>query len=100
MTRPPPRSTRTDTLFPYTTLFRSTVGADQPRDPAGFCGEVRFVDSHDAAEADNRVLDLKEWHGRVPPRAAPRCHGHPDRRPGARHATRAPAVSDVVRPSL
>src|SRR3546814_4428492 len=23
MTRPPPRSTRTDTLFPYTTLFRS-----------------------------------------------------------------------------
>src|SRR3546814_11800382 len=25
MLRPPPRSTRTDTLFPYTTLFRSTV---------------------------------------------------------------------------
>src|SRR3546814_2088771 len=25
MTRRPPRSTRTDTLFPYTTLFRSTV---------------------------------------------------------------------------
>src|SRR3546814_16328850 len=24
MTRRPPRSTRTDTLFPYTTLFRST----------------------------------------------------------------------------
>src|SRR3546814_6383986 len=24
MNRPPPRSTRTDTLFPYTTLFRST----------------------------------------------------------------------------
>src|SRR3546814_5400041 len=27
MIRRPPRSTRTDTLFPYTTLFRSTVGA-------------------------------------------------------------------------
>src|SRR3546814_12230378 len=26
MTRRPPRSTRTDTLFPYTTLFRSTIG--------------------------------------------------------------------------
>src|SRR3546814_10696763 len=26
MIRPPPRSTRTDTLFPYTTLFRSTSG--------------------------------------------------------------------------
>src|SRR3546814_5741494 len=25
--RRPPRSTRTDTLFPYTTLFRSTLGA-------------------------------------------------------------------------
>src|SRR3546814_19054166 len=30
--RRPPRSTRTDTLFPYTTLFRSTVreAADSP----------------------------------------------------------------------
>src|SRR3546814_14756196 len=26
MIRAPPRSTRTDTLFPYTTLFRSTGG--------------------------------------------------------------------------
>src|SRR3546814_5835091 len=25
MKRPPPRSTRTDTLFPYTTLFRSAL---------------------------------------------------------------------------
>src|SRR3546814_12417512 len=39
MTRRPPRSTRTDTLFPYTTLFRSQqqpplvdlVGADRGR---------------------------------------------------------------------
>src|SRR3546814_1848855 len=29
MIRRPPRSTRTDTLFPYTTLFRS-LGADAP----------------------------------------------------------------------
>src|SRR3546814_11707502 len=27
MKRPPPRSTRTDTLFPYTTLFRSIESA-------------------------------------------------------------------------
>src|SRR3546814_20016329 len=27
MIRPPPRSTRTDTLFPYTTLFRSRIGS-------------------------------------------------------------------------
>src|SRR3546814_2398418 len=35
MIRRPPRSTRTDTLFPYTTLFRShrwrTVGDEMPR---------------------------------------------------------------------
>src|SRR3546814_19437777 len=29
MIRRPPRSTRTDTLFPYTTLFRSTVTPDR-----------------------------------------------------------------------
>src|SRR3546814_1120347 len=29
--RRPPRSTRTDTLFPYTTLFRSAVGVDVVR---------------------------------------------------------------------
>src|SRR3546814_9579669 len=29
MIRRPPRSTRTDTLFPYTTLFRSPVPGDQ-----------------------------------------------------------------------
>src|SRR3546814_12736341 len=32
MIRRPPRSTRTDTLFPYTTLFRS----EMPRDPAPY----------------------------------------------------------------
>src|SRR3546814_16933837 len=39
MIRRPPRSTRTDTLFPYTTLFRSGIcrtqkaGADRPFQP-------------------------------------------------------------------
>src|SRR3546814_10532424 len=41
MIRRPPRSTRTDTLFPYTTLFRSSEGRPaalhDPRDrPAAF----------------------------------------------------------------
>src|SRR3546814_19776381 len=31
MIRRPPRSTRTDTLFPYTTLFRSLIGNEAPR---------------------------------------------------------------------
>src|SRR3546814_2020256 len=30
MLRLPPRSTRTDTLFPYTTLFRSSVDMNMP----------------------------------------------------------------------
>src|SRR3546814_9016633 len=30
MIRRPPRSTRTDTLFPYTTLFRSPLDAEAP----------------------------------------------------------------------
>src|SRR3546814_9700187 len=34
MRRRPPRSTRTDTLFPYTTLFRSR---GRPAAPAGRC---------------------------------------------------------------
>src|SRR3546814_5382354 len=35
MIRRPPRSTRTDTLFPYTTLFRSTPVADAVGPAAG-----------------------------------------------------------------
>src|SRR3546814_2150563 len=35
MIRRPPRSTRTDTLFPYTTLFRSGWAANQYRERFG-----------------------------------------------------------------
>src|SRR3546814_16765520 len=43
MIRRPPRSTRTDTLFPYTTLFRSSgVGGLRRRGPVmRECGPVR-----------------------------------------------------------
>src|SRR3546814_3954032 len=48
MIRRPPRSTRTDTLFPYTTLFRSgqqcAVGA-----APGFCRLDLAVDAGEAA---------------------------------------------------
>src|SRR3546814_14780489 len=36
MIRRPPRSTRTDTLFPYTTLFRSAVDASHRGGKPGF----------------------------------------------------------------
>src|SRR3546814_20684181 len=35
MLRRPPRSTRTDTLFPYTTLFRSVLGDELAGDEGG-----------------------------------------------------------------
>src|SRR3546814_12298363 len=41
MIRRPPRSTRTDTLFPYTTLFRS--GAFDPRPGWGAAAAHRFA---------------------------------------------------------
>src|SRR3546814_4002327 len=40
MMRLPPRSTRTDTLFPYTTLFRSGALASVLLDPLGQCGDL------------------------------------------------------------
>src|SRR3546814_12818724 len=44
MVRRPPRSTRTDTLFPYTTLFRSITQADSPAPgPADVVGGVIIV---------------------------------------------------------
>src|SRR3546814_12227248 len=41
MIRRPPRSTRTDTLFPYTTLFRSS---EAPTDPAKYPRDVLVRD--------------------------------------------------------
>src|SRR3546814_10285479 len=39
MIRRPPRSTRTDTLFPYTTLFRSGRDRSAAEDALGVCAE-------------------------------------------------------------
>src|SRR3546814_2650441 len=46
MIRRPPRSTRTDTLFPYTTLFRSRPrarGGGRPSQPSGLSQRQRDV---------------------------------------------------------
>src|SRR3546814_20804935 len=71
MKRRPPRSTRTDTLFPYTTLFRSNAGATTgawQRGPA--FGYFTTVWRRDPRKGEMRwVLD----HGGdlTTPRAAP-----------------------------
>src|SRR3546814_12001083 len=70
MIRRPPRSTRTDTLFPYTTLFRSIVEkAIAPVDDQG-----RALDEYDPPAAgstlDTRVRSGRDDDDIVPQRRA------------------------------
>src|SRR3546814_14685534 len=69
MIRRPPRSTRTDTLFPYTTLFRSRIGkpyqlladhlVDRGRDVGGLETHIAANDIVEAQRAARRrFLDL------------------------------------------
>src|SRR3546814_8351943 len=60
MIRRPPRSTRTDTLFPYTTLFRSAVGGQHGvlgahgglhADHHGLLADVEVAEAADQAHA-------------------------------------------------
>src|SRR3546814_7327076 len=53
MIRRPPRSTRTDTLFPYTTLFRSLLDEVEG---AGLHGVDRHVDVAVAGDDDDRQV--------------------------------------------
>src|SRR3546814_5981038 len=56
MIRRPPRSTRTDTLFPYTTLFRSAEGraggVDDGEKEEGRDREAQVVEGHRIAPVD------------------------------------------------
>src|SRR3546814_17008525 len=63
MIRRPPRSTRTDTLFPYTTLFRSVV--DEDRD-AGLQLLQQLADGTTlaAAIAQHAMADVKGYEDR------------------------------------
>src|SRR3546814_11612405 len=56
MIRRPPRSTRTDTLFPYPTLFRSDGQGLALLRKSGI--EVAFVTARNSAAAAHRARDL------------------------------------------
>src|SRR3546814_18534486 len=56
MIRQPPRSTRTDTLFPYTTLFRSLGPVCHSRVAADANGQVQ----PGAVRLDNAGFDIAE----------------------------------------
>src|SRR3546814_6366270 len=60
MIRRPPRSTRTDTLFPYTTLFRSPARSSRCRAHLG----------RNSARRDRRSRRLPERQGKA---GAPHC---------------------------
>src|SRR3546814_318583 len=62
MLRLPPRSTRTDTLFPYTTLFRSRrrdrfvpLGVSAPRKKAGRARDRPFCAVRACGQKDEEV---------------------------------------------
>src|SRR3546814_8750577 len=76
MIRRPPRSTRTDTLFPYTTLFRSPCPPGEARRPASqhahaaFHPECREAPAHRARDDGHlRALGRAYRHARDPGRA-------------------------------
>src|SRR3546814_14401079 len=55
MIRRPPRSTRTDTLFPYTTLFRSATAT------AAAAETPHFSSSSLARSAASRTVSSESW---------------------------------------
>src|SRR3546814_7076786 len=63
MIRRPPRSTRTDTLFPYTTLFRSISGCNAGLDASRSGADLFLACQHD------RRFPSRIWSGQ-----GPACH--------------------------
>src|SRR3546814_17307207 len=58
MIRRPPRSTRTDTLFPYTTLFRSRLRGESSGFKRAGSGHIYLC-----LKDDNAVIDGVMWKG-------------------------------------
>src|SRR3546814_19723973 len=58
MIRRPPRSTRTDTLFPYTTLFRSEDQRDKPGGRKGFSYDPDHS-QHERGKPPQRPMNAK-----------------------------------------
>src|SRR3546814_245282 len=57
MIRRPPRSTRTDTLFPYTTLFRSTLWS-KPGSPTGWAPTTQIEDIEETTMSQGKIVQI------------------------------------------
>src|SRR3546814_17155199 len=66
MIRRPPRSTRTDTLFPYTTLFRSLIGIGDAGNPdLDAVPELAPVGEADGGESALKADDAVQFPDRI-----------------------------------
>src|SRR3546814_11333154 len=95
MIRRPPRSTRTDTLFPYTTLFRSQPQGPAVRHRAGAPGARRWRTAPVRVRADQPAAAGAGAAAR--PAAAAPVDGAP-RIPRRNFAAAAPAAGRRPRP--
>src|SRR3546814_14283906 len=87
MIRRPPRSTRTDTLFPYTTLFRSRKALER----AGLAlDDMDVIEINEAFAAQAlaclKAMDIAHDDSRINPNGGAIAIGHPLGASGARLA--------------
>src|SRR3546814_19685929 len=101
MVRRPPRSTRTDTLFPYTTLFRSPEGEAGRGDKAAQFGVAqradpegagKITDGGDRLGAARRRLDAPQFRAQKAPASPAGVADDHRRRPAGRDMIAPPRI--------
>src|SRR3546814_5327130 len=95
MIRRPPRSTRTDTLFPYTTLFRSCVRPAGAADGAIGRAGRRHALADDRADGDAAGPAAGRGRGRIRDRAGGRGRAGRTADGGDRKSTRLNPVTNA-----
>src|SRR3546814_20688357 len=78
--RRPPRSTRTDTLFPYTTLFRSRGCRSRAHNSSEQRSAAILAEHLRAHQRDRRAAVREELVVKIMPAGAAAVRGRPDRK--------------------